>query len=168
LETIIFGYFAAKIKGARIYFDIADPFGLTKPIPFESLWKFIERLYISLSDIVTVPHFSRAMYYSDEIPFNLYVLENVPSGSNVNVNQINFESSVGQHAFITLGYFGTLDEHRGLEDLIELVKRNKKLRFNIAGRGLLSAYVESAALSCDRINFSGALGKRILRVWLSM
>ena len=156
LETILFGYFAVKLKGGRVYFDIADPFGLTKPVPFELFWKTLERFYISISNIVTVPHINRAAYYFDKTPNNLHVLENVPSGLDSNIIQFNPGSFPHKSGVITLGYFGTLDEHRGLEDLIELVKRNNKLRFIIGGRGLLGDYVNAAMLTCNRITFIGA------------
>lgn len=156
LETILFGYFAVKLKGGRIHFDIADPFGLTKPVPFELFWKTLERFYISISNIVTVPHINRAFYYFNKAPNNLHVLENVPIGLDSNINQFNPGRFQHKGGVITLGYFGTLDEHRGLEDLIELVRRNKKLRFIIGGRGLLADYVNAAMLTCNRIVFIGA------------
>jgi len=156
LETILFGYFAVKVKGGQIHFDIADPFGLTKPVPFELFWKSLERFYISISNIVTVPHVNRAKYYFDKIPANLHVLENVPCALDSNINQFNLGRFRFDDGVITLGYFGTLEEHRGLEDLIELVKRNNKLRLIVGGRGSLDGFVDAAVSTCNRIAFIGA------------
>lgn len=155
LETILIGIFAAKLKKAIVHFDIADPFGMAKPVPFELFWKTIEKIYISYSDIATVPHEIRAFYYFNKIPKNVFVVENVPNLKiSLNKPVVN-EKSEKLIDFIVIGYFGTLERHRGLEDLINLVKNNNDLLFTVAGRGEISEYIKLASKECSRINYLG-------------
>ena len=57
---------------------------------------------------------------------------------------------------MTFGYFGTLEAHRGLEDLVTLVKTNPYTRLKIGGRGPLTEWINQAAYLCGRIEFCGS------------
>ncbi|PUE09142.1 hypothetical protein B9Z51_09500 [Limnohabitans sp. T6-5] len=155
LETIITGFWAAKLRGARIHFDVADPFYLAKPVPFKFLWRWIERFYMRKADLVTSPHASRFALFFDQMPPHALVVENVPDIRIRTCNR-NFIQTKGDNNSLTFGYFGTLESHRGLEDLMTLVSRHANTRLVIGGRGPLSRAIANKASACSRINFVGA------------
>jgi glycosyltransferase involved in cell wall biosynthesis len=154
LETALPGWAAARLRGAKVHFDIADPFDMAKPVPFKSFFRWLEKRVAAASDLVTVPHASRLTLYGAE-RLNARVVENVPS----------LPSSQFKHEFLkvcdgvasmTFGYFGTLEAHRGLEDLVTLVKTNPYMRLKIGGRGPLTEWINQAADLCQRIEFCGS------------
>lgn len=154
LETIVFSIFAAKLRKARVHFDVADPFYLVKPMPLKWFWKWLEKFYMRCADIVTAPHLSRFKLFFEKPPKNAVVIENVPDISNESVpkNIISIKNNKEQ---LTFGYFGTLDSHRGLEDLIQLVKTHPTARMVIGGRGSLADFVKNASEECNRIDYVG-------------
>lgn len=154
LETIVLSIFAAKFRKARIHFDVADPFYLVKPVPFKWFWKRLEGCYMRCADILTAPHLSRFKLFFDKMPKNAVVVENVPDIFNQAV-QKDFYSKKNGNGSLTFGYFGTLDSHRGLEDLIQLVKTHTLARLVIGGRGSLTEFVKKASAECSRIDYVG-------------
>lgn len=153
LETVVFSFFAAKMRGARIHFDIADPFYLTKPVPLKNFWRWLESAYASFSDVVTVPHISRLTLYSKKF-INALTVENVPILPVQSCEQVFLKRNNGKST-IVIGYFGTIEKDRGIEDIIDLVIKNPSAYLIIAGRGALIDYVISKINICDRIRFVG-------------
>lgn len=154
LETALLGALAAKLRGATLHYDMADPFYLAKPVPFKWIWKHVEALYIKRAAIATAPLASRFRIFFDNVPSNCRVVENVPE-LVANERSKSFLPSINNRRQLTLGYFGTIEPHRGLEDLILLVKHHPNIKLLIGGRGPLTSLVLTEAELCNRIQFSG-------------
>lgn len=154
LETAMPGWAAARLRGAKVHFDIADPFDMAKPVPFKSLFRWLEKCVATVSDVVTVPHASRLALYGKQ-RLVARVVENVPGLLSLQPKHEFLKDRDGLTSMI-FGYFGTLEMHRGLEDLVALVKANPATRLKIGGRGPLSAWISRAAESCERIDFVGS------------
>ena len=154
LETALLGALAAKLRGATCHYDMADPFYLAKPVPFKRMWKCIEAMYIRSAAIATAPLASRFHIFFQKIPANCRVVENVPD-LTANTTARNFLPVIGSQRQLTLGYFGTIEYHRGIEDLLQFVKTHPNTRLLIGGRGPLTELVKSEAQTCDRIQFTG-------------
>jgi len=154
LETALLGLFAAKLRGARVHYDMADPFYLTKPVPFKPIWRWLERQYIRMADLATAPHASRFDLFFDSPLHHTHVVENVPDIRGVKTNRHFRTKCEGGHMLI-LGYFGTLAPHRGIEDLIAFVQHHPQTRMEIGGLGPLQKMIEKASQLCSRIHFVG-------------
>ena len=154
LETALPGCAAARLRGAKVHFDIADPFYMAKPVPFKTFFRWLEKRVAAASDLVTVPHASRLTLYGAE-RLKARVVENVPTLPSCQCKH-EFLKDCDGVASMTFGYFGTLEAHRGLEDLVTLVKTNPYTRLKIGGRGPLTEWINQAAYLCGRIEFCGS------------
>lgn len=149
LETILFGFLGALLKGAKIHYDMADPFYLNKPMPGKKLWKYIENLFVKYSPLVTAPHELRLLLFSNKIENNMMVVENVPMFDNSSID-LNHKSSNN----LKIGYFGMLEKNvRGLESILEFVKNNSNFELIVAGSGELKNYFINNSNICKRITF---------------
>ncbi len=152
LETILFAWVAAFIKGADIHYDIADPFYLVKPIPFKKFWKVLETIFVNKVKLVTAPHIKRFKIYFDELKPNMKVVENVP----IFDKKMDYNSNRIENDKITIGYFGILEaKYRGLENLAKLVLDDERFELLIAGSGPLYDFFLNLSKKCDRIIFLG-------------
>lgn len=153
LEALLGAWLPAKLWGVDIHFDVADPFYLAKPVPCRYFWRWLEAMLINHAEWATAPHASRfALYGSLLSGPNRHVVENVP----MLVGQARLPIGEHRSAYLRLGYFGGLELHRGLEDLISLVRSNAKLTLKIGGRGALASLVANAAQGCSRITYVGS------------
>jgi len=140
-ETIVFGYFAAKIKRAKIVFDIVDPFSQTK-VSNKYIGLIIDKIEVLLanwSDLIIVPHQCRVDYYDDRVEkkldtSKLLIIENVPNFEPQTLKSLDLDTS---NYKLVIGYFGTLDQSsRGLEWLVDFSQMYKNDIFLlIAGQG---------------------------------
>ena len=153
LETAIPGMFAARLRGARVHFDVADPFDLAKPVPFKRVFRWLEWWVAKHADVVTVPHASRLDLYGKPLPA-AQVVENVPLLPFTQQSR-TFLNDANGLTIMTFGYFGTLETHRGLEDIVKLAMENEAVRFKVGGRGVLEPFIRTARASCPRIEFVG-------------
>lgn len=149
LETILFGFLGALLKGAKIHYDMADPFYLNKPMPGKRIWKFIEKLFVRYSPLVTAPHELRLLLFSNKIRDNMMIVENVPIFYNLDRG---FEYLASKN--LRIGYFGMLEKNvRGLENIVEFVKSNLNFELIVAGSGELKNYFIENSNICKRITF---------------
>jgi glycosyltransferase involved in cell wall biosynthesis len=154
LETALLGFFAARLRRAKVHYDMADPFFLAKPVRCASFWKKIESWYMRHADLVTAPHRSRFQLFDTHLPDHARVVENVPTSFGVE-DIVHLRSLREKSHVITLGYFGSLDYFRGIEDILSFVEDYPELRLLIGGRGVLQDLVIEAAKRCERIQFIG-------------
>jgi glycosyltransferase involved in cell wall biosynthesis len=154
LETALLGMLAAKIRGAKIHYDMADPFFLVKPLPFKQFWRKLEAWFLQRADLATVPHSSRLDLFFAESPSNVRIVENVPDITTVG-RRPPLRALRGGRSLLTLGYFGTLDRHRGIEDILALVEKHSDVQLKIGGRGILQPLVVEASYRCNRVQFFG-------------
>lgn len=155
LETALLGMLAAKLRGAKVHYDMADPFFLAKPVPFKQFWRKLEAWFLRQADLATAPHESRFGLFFAKPPSHARVVENVPDICTVRRRSPFRPSREGRRS-LTLGYFGTLDHHRGLEDILAFVEDHPDIQLKIGGRGVLQSLVVEVTYRCDRIQFVGA------------
>lgn len=153
LETAVPGMLAARLRGARVHFDVADPFDLAKPVPLKRFFRWLEWWVAKHADVVTVPHSSRLDLYGRPLT-NAQIVENVPLLPFMQQLRTFLKDANGQAA-MTFGYFGTLETHRGLEDIVKLTMENEAVCFKVGGRGALESFIRKASASCPRIEFVG-------------
>jgi glycosyltransferase involved in cell wall biosynthesis len=153
LETAFPAIFISKIIGAISIFDIVDPFFLVKPVKFKKLFCNIEEYVSRKSNIVFVPHQLRKSIYENRLESGrVVIVENVPSLGSFCMNKGDEEINENR---IVLGYFGGLTHHRGIEDILRLVKENNRLCLVIGGLGALEGLVKTASSECNRIEYVG-------------
>lgn len=163
-ETIIFGYFAAKLKGTKIIFDIVDPISQTK-IKIKYLQKIFDRLelyYANKSDLVIIPHKCRSEFYINRLNskiLNYMIIENVPSFNKQNLQLITKFRKLNK---FNIGYFGTLDyKSRGIEWLLDFAKLfPNDINLIIAGQGAME--YKLSQLYQDNIIFLGPFDQNTL------
>ena len=153
LETVLVGYFFARLKKGRIIFDVADPFALTKASSWPRLLKYylnyLEYWYGSKSELFVVPSDARFKIYSDRVLAltQTVVIENVPMLSSKGKQRIREKNEKK-----TIGYFGSLDVgSRGLEFLMKLIVEHSEFELVVGGTGALEQYFAEA----KHVNFVG-------------
>lgn len=158
LDVFIPIYLASFWKKSKIYLDIVDPIAQTKfrKIPFNKIFDYLEYMSLRFRKYNIVPNYNRIEYYKDRLflnvdKLNYLLVENVPHLKN------NVKSSKEFSKIYDIGYFGTLDESRGLIELVEFSNK-MNLTLLIAGMGPLGNYIEEASkgLGRDKINFYGS------------
>lgn len=153
LETILIAWLAAKIKGAKIHYDMADPFYLAKPIPGKKFWKFVEGIFVKFSFRVSAPHIKRLLLFANDIKSNMLVIENVPFMHQ----RISKDINENNKDYITLGYFGGLEANvRGLENIAQLVLEDNRFKLEVGGTGQLSLFFTELSEKCERVTYHGA------------
>lgn len=158
LDTFIPIFLGSFWKNTTIYFDIVDPIAQTKfrNIYGKKLFDYIEYFLIKYRSHTIIPNENRLTYYENSINKNLkkckvLIIENVPQLSklnNINRNHVN--------KYFTIGYFGTLDESRGLIELIDFVSGDNDITLLIAGMGPLKDFVSKKAKDNKNIKFFGS------------
>lgn len=162
LDTFIPVFCASFYKGAVIYLDIVDPIGQTKfsRFPFPKLFDYLEYFSLRFRKFNILPNDNRASYYQDRIAKDIskvkYLLvENVPISFSDNL----VEESVDN--LFDIGYFGTLDSARGLDELLEFAEKYK-LRVLFAGMGKLESKIKEISITSKYVSFHGAFSSNDL------
>jgi len=147
-DTIFPALLAKFILKKKVIYDIYDAAGTTQSFLQKSLRtldniaiKHVDRLILADQERV------KQINLSEAAQKKLFVVENVPM----------VDDKVYPNAFETDGtkisYVGVLDRHRGLENLLECVKRNESIFLYIAGTGTLQDEVKKASIECNRISY---------------
>lgn len=133
------------IKKFDIILDIVDPISQTRyrKVPLNKIFDYLEyRIISSKKSKVILPSSHRVLYYVERLKLknnnfacNTKICENV-ADVNFNSTKTNFNIPVSRN--ITIGYFGSLDENRGLNQLVSYVLEQTDFQIVIAGRGVLS------------------------------
>lgn len=146
LDTFIPVILGSFWKGSTIYFDIVDPIGQTKfrRMPLNKFFDYIEFFCLRFRKFNIVPNVNRIDYYKQRLGLDVtkckYLLvENVPLLENT------FLSKNSNVCFYDIGYFGTLDDSRGLIELIDF-SRVSGLKLLIAGSGPLEEYISKKSI----------------------
>jgi len=162
LDTVIPSWFAARLKGKKVVFDIFDihseaHFGNSKNW-FRKILKFVEKFFINHADAVIIVDESRRQQINGTNPRRLEVIYNVPDGSLIekvlNSQMVESRENVENRRF-RIGYVGVLQEGRMLKELLDLVGNNENLELYIAGFGILEDEVKKAAEKYSNIYFFG-------------
>ena len=157
LDTFLPVWLGSFLKKNKIYFDIVDPIAETKfkNLCCNRLFDYIEIVFLNLRSYNILPNKNRVTYYSDKCKiksnsFSYQIKENVPTFPDIviptkqpNVN--NFK----------IGYLGTLENERGILELIEFIKNNAEISLVIAGDGKLRKKIKEAIKNIDNIEYLG-------------
>lgn len=132
-----------KLFGKKIIIDIYD-----------SVNTKLERTYIKWCNLLILPHLKRAEQIGcQDYNHKTFIVENVPHFDLLtpNISIPNFSQK------IRLSYVGVMQRNiRGLENLIEFVKKNDNIELNIAGVGDgFENMLTIVAKECNRIIYHG-------------
>jgi glycosyltransferase involved in cell wall biosynthesis len=136
LDTIVAGYYAARLKGAKIVYDAHELFPEVPEVVrrpgVQKVWRWVERKYVPKVDLVYTVSQSISELFEKEYKRpvytirNLPVLEAIPSSESRLLKppllQVPHVSSGGIWGPPYLLYQGALNEGRGLEHLISAMK----------------------------------------------
>lgn len=132
LDTILPGYFSSRIKNKKIVFDAHEYFTempeiVTRP-KVKKVWKWVERFTVpKLEHCYTVCE-SLAELFQKEYNIQFGVVRNVP------FRDTNDYSTIKKDKKIIL-YQGSLNDGRGLEEMIEAMQGIPNAEFWMAGEG---------------------------------
>ncbi|MGL1088597.1 glycosyltransferase [Vibrio vulnificus] len=169
LDVFVPVYLASLIRRFDVYFDIVDPISQTRyrSLPFSSIFDKIEWFTIKSNIKVILPSYFRLNYYLDSVVGsskcqvkNLYICENI-----VEIEALSEQSKVcnsrdTSYKTKTIGYFGSLDDSRGIKELIDFVLENTDWKVIVAGRGVLSDYFKY--IDNERFEFCGSYSPKDL------
>jgi glycosyltransferase involved in cell wall biosynthesis len=161
LDTIAAGYFAARIKGAKIVYDAHEYFPEVPEVirrpRVQKVWRWIERYFTPKADLVYTAAQSISETFEKLYQRPVYTIRNLPV-LEATSNALNAKSRY-------LLYQGALNEGRGLEHLIESMKEID-MPLWLAGNGdlteQLKEQVRQAGLE-DKVKFLGAVKPAVLR-----
>ncbi|MDE1223751.1 hypothetical protein MCT03_05375 [Vibrio aestuarianus] len=157
LDTFIPIFLGSFWKNSLIYLDVVDPVGQAKfrKVPFNKFFDYIEYLFLRCRKLNILPNENRLEYYKDRLNVNIdkckYLLvENVPMLNNI--------GHIKQSAVkFDIGYFGTLDESRGIKELIEYASA-LDISLLIAGIGPMEDFIlqKSSEIGESKLKFYGS------------
>lgn len=132
-----------KIFGKKVIFDVYDSSS------FKS-----EKKKAAKADLLILPHERRLdkMGLTPNEVKNLLIIENAP----VFKNSVEGKKSDNLSEKIHLSYVGTFESNiRGLENVLDIVLRDERFIFEIAGSGGLEPMVNKYVSKCERIKYHG-------------
>ena len=155
LDTFLPIFLGSCWRKNVIYLDIVDPIGQTKfrKLWFNKIFDYMEYYVLVFHKYNIVPNLNRIRYYKDRLnkcvtSCTFLLVENVPLVKPLSVSKIELYD---------IGYFGTLDNSRGLIELIECALE-QQLTLLIAGMGPLENYINDkmSAFGEHNLKFIGA------------
>lgn len=135
LDTILPGYFISRIKSKKIVFDAHEYFTeqpeiVTRP-KVQKIWKRVERFAIPrIKHCYTVCE-SLAELFKKEYDVDFEVVRNVPFYNPQDFSKIEKDKKI-------ILYQGSLNDGRGLEEMIDAMQGIHNAEFWMAGEGELS------------------------------
>jgi len=158
LDTFLPVWLGSFFKKNKIYFDIVDPIAETKfkNLCCNRLFDYLEIVFLNLRCYNILPNENRVVYYVDKCKvksdrFSYQVIENVPTLSDIEIT-----TELCNHNNIKIGYLGTLEEERGILELIGFVKNHTDINLIIAGDGKLKEKILRAIESVSNIEYLGS------------
>lgn len=153
-DTCIPAFIIGKLFKKKIIFDVYDKYTDSRSMPL-FIGYFIDKIeYLCCvkADYLILPDECRIQQLKiTNNQKNLHIFENVP---DINIKPHQFNQN---HKYdFTLSYVGILEaKHRGLENLIQVIKQWPNIQLLIAGTGQLTQLVENAALQYENITYYG-------------
>jgi glycosyltransferase involved in cell wall biosynthesis len=132
LDTILAGYFSSTIKRKKIVFDAHEYFTempeiITRP-NVQKMWKRVERFAIpKMKHCYTVCE-SLAELFEKEYNVKFNIVRNVPFKNHEDFSTIKKDKKI-------ILYQGSLNDGRGLEEMIEAMQGIDNAEFWMAGEG---------------------------------
>ena len=155
LDTILAGFFIAKLKGKTCVYDAHEYFTevpevVTRP-KIQRFWKRVEKLTVPRLKYCYTVGGSLAEMFTKEYKTPFAVVRNVPFKIKTPIQA----ASIGKKILL---YQGALNEGRGLEHLIEAMQEIDGAELQLAGEGDLSQelrdLVKEKGLE-DKVTFLG-------------
>jgi glycosyltransferase involved in cell wall biosynthesis len=114
LDTIVAGYYAARLKGAKIVYDAHEYFPEVPEVVrrpgIQGIWRWVERTYTPKVDLVYTTTQSISEVFEKEYRRPVYIIRNLPF-----LEDVRIAATPEKHYLL---YQGALNEGRGLEHLI--------------------------------------------------
>ncbi|MFH7765916.1 hypothetical protein [Acinetobacter sp. BSP-28] len=139
LDTALTAFVFCKIFSKKMIFDIYDKYTDTHRIKgkFKKILDKVENHLIKQSDLCILADEIRKKQHGIDLT-NIIVIENVPK--EINISNIN--SNIQDNSKIKIGYFGVLEKkHRGIEDLVNAIRKINNLELHIIGYGPLDNFI---------------------------
>jgi glycosyltransferase involved in cell wall biosynthesis len=153
LDTIVPCYYAAKCKGAKIVYDAHELFPEVPEVVrrpgIQKAWQWIERTFTPKADLVYTVTESISGIFAKEYNRPVYTIRNLP------VLQETGVMALSEKPYLL--YQGALNEGRGIEQLISVMK-GLDLSLYLVGEGDLSAQLKEQVAKMglqDKVKFPG-------------
>lgn len=155
IDTFLPVYLGSFFKKSIIYLDVVDPISQTKfkSFPFPRLLDSLEYFLLSKRKFNILPNDNRVSYYCDRLgvkgdAIKYILIENVPTS----LNNSDYNNKNNKY---DIGYFGSLEDARGILELLYFAER-EKLKVLIAGMGKLEGKIAEFEKKNNSLSFYGA------------
>lgn len=147
-------FIASKIVKKKYIYHVADFYSDSRegiPSILKKVIKKLEYMVINNAIGTIVCTEERKEQIKGSKPRNLTVIHNVPS--------VNIDTSMMKELNdkLTFSYVGGLYERRFIKVIIDIFKKYKNLRLNLAGMGNVQDYAKSSSYKYDNINYYGMI-----------
>ncbi len=131
-DTLLAGYFAAKLKGKKLAFDAHEYFSEVPELldrhGVKKIWQWVENNFIPKVDVAYTPGPSLAKLFSQKYGIQFEVVRNMPWASYQNAVRVNPGTP------LKLIYSGAVNLGRGLYELLEAAE-GLPVSITVAGSG---------------------------------
>jgi glycosyltransferase involved in cell wall biosynthesis len=160
-DTILPSLLMGKCFRIPVIYDIYDKYSASRDIKgvLGRVFDWLEDVAIKASSHTIIPHKSRFKQFGlkSDVP-SVTVLENVPIYASEPREVLSLKRD--KNVKFILCYVGILEAtHRGLEDLLKVVKSRPEIQLYVAGFGALKNEVSRYAKECDNIDFLGEVNR---------
>jgi glycosyltransferase involved in cell wall biosynthesis len=153
LDTIVAGYYAASLKGAKIVYDAHEYFPEVPEVVrrprIQKVWQWVERTYVPKMDLVYTTTQSISDVFAKAYKREIGTIRNLP------LSQKETTSDKPANRYIL--YQGALNEGRGLEHLIEAMTE-LNIDLLLAGDGDITEQLKKQVASLSlghKVKFTG-------------
>lgn len=154
-DTCLPALIVAKIRKKKIIYDIFDFYSdmIFLPKIFTEIIKRLDLFLIQFVDGVILCDDNRKEQIKGSNPKKITVIYNTPK-DYFNIFKSNIEKARASNNF-TLGYIGLLHKTRGLDSMIDLVKRLRDINLIIGGWGPYEKEIKRKIIGVRNIQFLG-------------
>lgn len=158
LDTLLPAVLISKLMGARLVYDAHEHYAeMVKgdvPTVVSRLLDRLERALVPNAELIIAANERIARYLRDWYQGIMVVVMNC-----IDAPPSLPEPATHGRKELVIFHGGSLEPLRYIEELMEAVERDPRLRFIVAGRGRLVDMVREASLRCSRIEFLGYVDK---------
>lgn len=152
LDTLVAGYYAARIKGAKVVYDAHEYFPevpeVVRRTGIQKIWRWVERTFTPKVDLVYTTTQSISETFEKEYKRPVYTIRNLPVLEDL-------PTAAAEKPYLL--YQGALNEGRGLEHLIEAMN-DIDIDLYLVGDGDITAQLKEQTKASrleSRIHFLG-------------
>ena len=155
-DTYLPALLVVKIKRMKIVYDIFDFYSemiLKVPIIIKKIIRAIDIFLIQFADGVIIADGNRKEQIKDSNPKKLITIYNTPD-DYFNVFRENIRRTKLNNSFV-LGYIGLLHDNRGLNTILELLKKLPDINLIIGGSGPYEKKLKEKIRELKNVHFCG-------------